>query len=205
MLRRVFVEFVVILLIIVYVAPVTLVGLITNVDNLREYSGFIDSICSTEIGYALVDLIQPLALLILMSLLPPLLLWLGRVEGTIAASWNQMRTFSRYYAFQIINVFLVTTISGSVLDSLEEIIEDPSSALETLGESLPSVSGFFCSYVIIKALAGSSLEISRLMPFFQHWLKVYLTPHTTPRDRKTVLSGVIRTLDNPGWFPYAKF
>jgi hypothetical protein len=127
------------------------------------------------------------------------------VEGTVAASWNQLRTFSRYYAFQIINVFLVTTIAGSVLDSLQDILSDPSSVLETLGESLPQVSGFFCSYLTIKALSGASLEISRLMPYVQHLLKIWFTPHTTPRDRKTVIIGAIRTLDNPGWFPYAKF
>ena len=46
----------------------------------------------------------------------------------------------RYFTFQVINVFLVTTIAGSVIDCLKDIYYDPASAFYLLGNSLPKVS-----------------------------------------------------------------
>ena len=68
---------------------------------------------------------------------------------------------SRYYSFQIINVLLVTTISGSVVNSIEEILPEPASTFSLLGGSLPRVCAFFCCYVFMKAFAGLPLELCR--------------------------------------------
>lgn len=42
---------------------------------------------------------------------------------------------------QIINVFLVTTIAGTLLDTVSEIVEEPARTFTILGEALPKVSG----------------------------------------------------------------
>jgi hypothetical protein len=39
----------------------------------------------------------------------------------------------------VVNVFLVTTIAGSVLDALYDILNDPSQTFYLLGQSLPKV------------------------------------------------------------------
>jgi hypothetical protein len=44
-----------------------------------------------------MELLQPLCLMALMSVLPALLGWVGQLEGIIANSWNQMVVLSRYY------------------------------------------------------------------------------------------------------------
>ena len=41
---------------------------------------------------------------------------------------------------QIFNVFLVTTISGSLFDSIQDIIKNPTSIASFLATSLPKVS-----------------------------------------------------------------
>lgn len=105
----------------------------------------------------------------------------------------------------MINVFLVTTIAGSVIDCIKDIYYDPASAFYLLGNSLPKMGGFFTNYMIVKAFAGLGMEIIRLPAMFSAFLKYLLTPNVTPRDRKmTPLFGGIRAMDNPGWFPYAK-
>ena len=40
---------------------------------------------------------------------------------------------------QIINVFLVTTIAGTLLDTVSEIVEEPTKTFTLLGEALPKV------------------------------------------------------------------
>jgi hypothetical protein len=42
-----------------------------------------------------MELLQPLCLMALMSVLPALLGWVGQLEGIIAHSWNQMVVLSR--------------------------------------------------------------------------------------------------------------
>jgi len=82
---------------------------------------------------AAIALVQPLCIVGLQQLLPPLFMAIGKAEGITAFSEVQMRAFSRYFLFQVINVFLVTTIAGSIFDTIAIIIENPESAFEMLG------------------------------------------------------------------------
>lgn len=38
------------------------------------------------------------------------------VQGILAESWIQMQTLSRFFTFQVLNVFLVTTIAGFAVE-----------------------------------------------------------------------------------------
>eukprot|EP00611_Tribonema_gayanum_P022095 TRINITY_DN4374_c0_g1_i2.p1 TRINITY_DN4374_c0_g1~~TRINITY_DN4374_c0_g1_i2.p1 ORF type:complete len:303 (-),score=119.84 TRINITY_DN4374_c0_g1_i2:181-1089(-) len=143
-------------------------------------------------------------LLALMNALPPLIRALGVAEGSAAESWNQKVALSRYFYFQVINVFLVTTIAGTVFDTLSLIVDSPSKALTLLGESLPKMCGFFCEYVLIKMLSGLWIELSRLFSLLQHCALVCVWPMATRRDRRAVVAGM-RRYDDPGWFNYPKY
>jgi calcium permeable stress-gated cation channel len=48
-------------------------------------------------------------------------------------------TLNRLFQFQIINVFLVTTVAGSVFDVVNKIANHPSDTFTLLGETLPKV------------------------------------------------------------------
>ena len=54
-----------------------------------------------------------------------------------------MKAFSRYFMWQILNIFLVTSIAGSVFDTLALILDSPETGFELLGNSLPRMSSFF--------------------------------------------------------------
>ncbi|CAN0370276.1 unnamed protein product, partial [Hapterophycus canaliculatus] len=73
------------------------------VDNLCRRSSLFES---------MIELVQPTAVITVMATLPLLLRWVGHFEGILAESWIQMQTLSRYFTFQVLNVFLVTTIAG---------------------------------------------------------------------------------------------
>jgi hypothetical protein len=138
--RRIFVEVIISTLIIVWVAPVTIVASILSEEALRARFSFVDYGCANyQIFASFIELLQPTALLGLMNLLPPILTVLAMLEGCISLSSTQFKSFDRYFTFQIINVFLVTTIAGSVIDCLKEIYYDPSSTFILLGNSLPKM------------------------------------------------------------------
>lgn len=204
--RRLLVEALVVILNIIWIAPVTLVSFVVSEDALRSFSPFINSMCEkSEWLESLVALIQPGTLVALMNLLPPILNALAGLEGWTAFSTAQFRSFDRYFFFQMVNVFLVTTIAGSFLDCIRDLYSDPPSAFMLLGTSLPKMSAFFMNYLIVKAFAGLGMEMIRMAAFFSAALKILFTSNLTPRERwATPLFGGIRSMFNPGWFPFAK-
>ena len=206
MWRRLFVEVIVLFLIIVWVAPVTLISFVVSEDSLRKNFSFVDSWCDASgLFQSVVQLLQPGALVTIMNILPPVLTGLAIMEGCISFSINLFRSFDRYFTFQVVNVFLVTTIAGSVIDCLEDIYKDPKSAFALLGASLPKMGAFFTNYIIMKAFTGLGIEIIRIPALFSATIKTLFTSNLTPRDRqRPYLLGAIRSMSNPGWFPFAK-
>eukprot|EP00985_Skeletonema_marinoi_P023778 scaffold16004_cov202-Skeletonema_marinoi.AAC.2 len=52
----------------------------------------------------------------------------------------------RYFYYQLANIYITVT-AGSILDSLNEIIEHPTNILAILGKSLPNVVGYFATCI----------------------------------------------------------
>ncbi|CAM9535056.1 unnamed protein product [Scytosiphon promiscuus] len=204
--RRILVEAFLLLLYVFYVVPVTLLYLLLSEDSVTSYADWIaDLYDNSSVFAALVQLLQPMALLVLMNTLPPLIRLLGMLEGFPAESRNQQAILSRYFYFQIINVFLVTTIANSILDTISEIVEEPTRTFTLLGEALPKVvAGFFAEYIILKLFAGLWVELTRTISLMQEYLLRVIWPRKTPRDRAAVVMG-IRPYFDAGWFNYPKY
>ncbi|CAM9678070.1 unnamed protein product [Ectocarpus sp. 4 AP-2014] len=203
--RRILVEVFLGLLYVFYVVPVTLLYLLLSEDSVTSYADWVAELYDNNtIFAALVQLLQPIALLVLMNTLPPLIRLLGMAEGFPAESRNQQAVLSRYFYFQIINVFLVTTVANSILDTISEIVEEPTKTFTLLGEALPKVAGFFCEYIILKMFAGLWIELTRSISLMQEYLLRVIWPRKTPRDRATVVMG-IRPYFDAGWFNYPKY
>ena len=79
----------------------------------------------------------------------------------LAVNYEHRKTFSdvqasmmgRYFYYQVANVYVSVT-AGSIYRSLAQIIDHPSSLLTLLGESLPSMVGYFVALLVTKILAG---------------------------------------------------
>jgi Calcium-dependent channel, 7TM region, putative phosphate len=137
------------------------------------------------------------------QLLPPLFIAISRMEGLISFSEVQMRAFSRYFLFQVVNVFLVTTIAGSIFDTIAIIIDNPETMFELLGNSLPRMSSFFITFVTMKTFLGLGVELVRTMSLVQSLLRVILFPNATLRMKRSPVLA-LRSIDDPGWFPFHK-
>jgi len=69
----------------------------------------------------------------------------------------------RYFYYQLANIYITVT-AGSILDSLNEIIEHPTNILAILGKSLPNVVGYFATFVMTKLLVGLPMILMRFGP-----------------------------------------
>jgi hypothetical protein len=104
----------------------------------------------------------PVVLLLTIILILPLVFYAVALhyEDRKAKSEIQKSIIGRYFYYQLANIYITVT-AGSILDSLGEIIEHPSSILAILGKSLPNVVGFFATFIMTKILAGLPLILLR--------------------------------------------
>ena len=57
-----------------------------------------------------------------------------------------------YFAFQVVQVFLVTTLSSGASGAVGKIIENPGSVTSLLSTGIPSANNFYLSYIILQGL-----------------------------------------------------
>jgi Calcium-dependent channel, 7TM region, putative phosphate len=197
-------EFLVLLIITFYVVPMAMVSLLVSESALVSSSPRLAQLAQASAFFAAaISLVQPLFIVGLQQLLPPLFMAIGHAEGITSFSEVQMRAFSRYFLFQVVNVFLVTTIAGSIFDVIALIVEQPESAFKLLGTSLPRLSAFFITFVTVKTFLGLGFELVRIMSLIQAAARFLLFPNATLRMKRTPMAS-IRAIDDPGWFPFHK-
>lgn len=156
------------LMIIFWAIPVAVVGAISNINYLTAkvpFLSFINDIPTVILG-VVTGLLPSVALSILMALVPIVCRWMAKLSGEVTTPAVELKCQNWYFAFQVIQVFLVTTFSSGAAAVVSAIIEDPSSATTLLAQSLPKASNFFISYIIVQGLgiaAGNLINIGALV------------------------------------------
>lgn len=91
---------------------------------------------------------------------------MAKLGGVPTAAAVELRTQNFYFAFQVVQVFLVVTLTSSAAGVVEEIIQQPPKAATLLAQNLPKVSNFYISYIVLQGLSFSSgalLQLSGLI------------------------------------------
>jgi calcium permeable stress-gated cation channel len=101
-------------------------------------------------------------------------------------------TQTAHFCFQVVQVFLVTTITSAASAAVSQIIKDPLSAKDLLAQNLPKASNFYISYFLLQGLSMSSIAVVQIMSalVFKILTKFFAT---TPRrlfNRWTQLAGI---------------
>ncbi|KAM0328170.1 hypothetical protein ACHAQA_005577 [Verticillium albo-atrum] len=169
-------------LIIFWAIPVAGVAMISQVDTLKKVSflTWIDKIPSIILGLV-SGLLPSVAMAILMSLVPIIMRLCAKLAGEPSASRVELFTQNAYFCFQLIQVFLITTISSSAVTAVTDIIDDPSSIFDTLSSALPKSSQFYVSYFIVQGLGIAASVISQVVGFIIFTL-IYKFLTSTPRS-----------------------
>lgn len=93
-----------------------------------------------------------MALSILMSLVPVFMRLFARLAGEVTLSRVELYTQNAYFAFQLIQVFLIRTLTDTASTAVVQIANDPSSVFSILSSALPTSSNFYISYFIVQGL-----------------------------------------------------
>ncbi len=90
---------------------------------------------------------------------------MAKLSGEVTLPAMELKTQTWHMAFQVVQVFLVTTFSSGAASSAAQIVSNPGSATTRLAENLPKASNFYISYFILQGLgiaAGDLLKIGAL-------------------------------------------
>ncbi|KAI9643705.1 hypothetical protein NHQ30_008328 [Ciborinia camelliae] len=157
-------------LVIFWSIPCALIGIITNINSLTSkvpFLRFINKLPSSILGL-ITGLLPAVALTLLMAVVPVILRSCARQAGIPSYSMIELYTQSAYFVFQVVQVFLVTTITSAASAAFEKILENPTSVRSLLSQNLPKSSNFYVSYFILQGLAMSATRLVQLPALIRH-------------------------------------
>lgn len=173
-------------LVILWAFPVAFVGLISNITyltNKLHWLKFIYNLPNVLLGL-LTSLAPTVALAILMSFLPKIIRGFAVLQGSPSSQNIEHYTQNAYFAFQVVQVFLVTTITSAATSVVTQIIEEPTEAMSLLATNLPKASNFYISYIILQGMSISSGALLQISPLIVFYLLGSLLD-STPRKKYT--------------------
>ncbi|KAG4026152.1 hypothetical protein MFRU_044g00230 [Monilinia fructicola] len=157
-------------MVIFWSVPCALIGIVSNINFLTTKVPFlhwINKLPSPILGL-ITGLLPALALTFLMALVPVILRGCARQAGIPSYSMIELYTQSAYFVFQVVQVFLVTTITSAASAAFEKILENPTSVRSLLSQNLPKSSNFYVSYFILQGLAMSATRLLQLPALIRH-------------------------------------
>lgn len=154
-------------MIIFWAIPVAVVGVISNISYLENrftWLSFLNYVPSIIMG-VITALLPSVALSILMSLVPVIMRLCAKLAGEPSYSRVELFTQNAYFTFQVIQVFLITTVTSSASAVASQIASDPTSAPSILASNLPKASNFYISYFMVQGLSIAANVISQVVGF----------------------------------------
>ena len=152
-------------LIIFWSIPVAFVGAVSNIHNVisvAPWLAWIDKIPASLLG-VIQGLLPSILLAVLMALLPIILRLMAKLGGCPSVPAVELRVQNSYFLFQVIQVFLITTLSSSAAAAGADIYHDPTKATSLLAQNLPKASNFYISYFILQGLTISSKAVLQIV------------------------------------------
>lgn len=172
--------------------PTSFIGVLSNVSDIADkfsWLHWINRLPPSILG-AIEGLLPSLLLSTLVSYVPIICRYFARLSGEVTIAEIELKTQTWYFIFQVIQVFLVTTLSSGATAVFQDIANDPKMAPELLAKKLPKASNFYLSYFIIYGLGQSTKNLLNWSGLF--FDKLYALFDRTPRDkyeRYTTMSG----------------
>ena len=87
-----------------------------------------------------------------MSLVPVIMRAMAKIAGAPSNSEVELFTQKAYFIFQLIQVFLIQTITNTASTAIIQIVQKPNTVFDVLSSSLPTSSNFYISYFIVQGL-----------------------------------------------------
>lgn len=182
----------VVFVIIIWAIPVTFVGFVSNLTyltNKMKWLKFIYNLPDVLLGL-ITSLLPTVMLAILMMLLPIFIRTMAKLSGCLTTQAIEYYTQNAYFAFQVVQTFLVVTIASSVAAVTTQIVEHPTMALTLLSADLPKSSNFFISYIILNGFTVSGGTLFQIVTLILFYVMSFALDNTVRKkyDRYSTLS-----------------
>ncbi|KAI2635057.1 hypothetical protein GGS21DRAFT_516584 [Xylaria nigripes] len=172
-------------LIIFWAIPVGIVGIISNISALEQivFLQWIRFIPEVILGF-IQGLLPSVLMSVLLSLVPIIMRLCAKLSGEPSLSRVELFTQNAYFAFQVIQLFLITTLTSAATAVGYKIYQRPEEATSLLASNLPMAANFYISYFIVQGLGIASSLLSQFTGFIIFTL-VYKFLSGTPRQLYT--------------------
>ena len=77
---------------------------------------------------------------------------MAKLSGDVSLSAVELSVQQTYFAFQVVQVFLVATLGSAASSAIGQIFDNPGSIPTLLSSSIPQASNFYLSYIILQGL-----------------------------------------------------
>ena len=157
-------------LVLGWAIPVTLTGLIANINYLQtiQWLHWISKI-PTTIQSLISGILPPALLALLLVLLPFILRWLAKIQGCLNGMSVELTVQRYYFSFLFVQVFLVVSISKGIGKIIPQLTKDPQSIPNLLATNLPTASNYFFSYMLLQAFSvsgGALVQLGELAKWY---------------------------------------
>ncbi|KAJ6442505.1 calcium permeable stress-gated cation channel [Purpureocillium lavendulum] len=169
--RRFLVLSLVTLAVIFWSIPSAAIGLISQIDFLAKniiVLSWLLKLPSVVVNF-LQGFVPAIALSLWMAAVPIMLRFLGRVAGIPTVTMVELFVQNGYFAFQVVQVFLITTLTSAASAAFTDILENPIKAKDILATNLPMASNFYLSYILIQCLASSGTQLLHVFALIRHY------------------------------------
>ncbi|KAK0882118.1 hypothetical protein LTR87_004073 [Friedmanniomyces endolithicus] len=166
--------------------PVGLIGTISNVKTLAEtvsWLSWVNSLPPVILGL-LTGLLPPFLVSYFVSYVPKLFRHVAKFSGEPTTPQAELKTQAWYFAFQVFQVFLVTTTASGALPVAMQIVKNPTSAPALLAQSLPKASNFYLTYFILQGTASAASNVLNYSDLLEYLFEDYMAK--TPREKYTL-------------------
>lgn len=141
--------------------PVSFVGAVSNIQYLAEnvkWLSFLNKLPG-ELMSLLSGLIPPLLLSALARYVPNIFRYIFTRFGEPTKSSTEIKVLKWYYVFQVLQIFLVTTLSSGAAAVASQIAQNPGSVPQLLADRLPRASNTYLAYFVVQALTNAPSNI----------------------------------------------
>ncbi|TVY87416.1 Uncharacterized protein LAWI1_G006273, partial [Lachnellula willkommii] len=170
-IRRFLIQGFIAAMVVFWSIPAALVGMISSIKFLTTkltFLSWINKLPSIVLGL-ISGLLPAVALAMLMAAVPIMLRACARQAGVPTEAKVELFVQNAYFLFQIVQVFLITTLTSAASSAITSIIKDPMSARSLLSQNLPKASNFYISYFILQGLAMSASRVVHQGSVIRHY------------------------------------
>ncbi|XWS12875.1 hypothetical protein CRYUN_Cryun37aG0127900 [Craigia yunnanensis] len=171
-----------------FMIPIASVQALASIEGLEKAAPFLKSLIEINFIKSVIQGFLPgIVLKLFLIFLPTILMIMSKFEGFTSLSSLERRSATRYYLFNLVNVFLGSIIAGSALDQLNTFIKQSANEIpETIGVAVPMRATFFITYIMVDGWAGIAAEILMLKPLIFYHLKNFFLVKTE-KDREEAM------------------